>query len=397
MSPTEKPPGLLPARHAGPLLAAAVLCWSFLVLFALWQWRHGPNALDLGQHYTAGLAWSRGDQSVLYRDFAFGHYEPDLKGDPSRGVDRFNYVYSPLVAWAASGFVSLPLGVWMAAWTVLSLAAFIAACRIWREALAPPPGAWLFAAGAPSLAFALYTFQNTTLTLLILASASLLFQRGALWSGGLLLSCQFYRPTLLPWCLVLLVLTGHWRAAAGLACGLAVWMGGSLAVGGWELNADWLGALRTMSAGEQVQPFEGNISWRGFLCSVWGTGPTDWIQPLVLGAGAATLAALGIRWWLLRRPRPEPLTALWMAVGIWALLSPYVAHYDWLLTLPLIGLAARWPLAGRAFAWWACGAAALSGFFTGISIVAPLATLWLIREWAATTAHQRSASGSRTR
>ena len=352
------------------------LVWA--VLIWMWtggeegKWRGGAiKGTDLRQHELAGRLWNEGQRELLYRDHQFGKaFGPD---DPQ--LERFNYVYSPFVAWTASWFDNWSRESRYLGWWLVSVAALAASIGLWTRAFPEEKltaSDWAYVFGCPSLFFILTAFQNTTLTLLAVVSGILLLRRGLPLAAGLALAGSLYKPSLAPYIGLMLLVAGHWKAVAGLVFGGICWIAACLACGGWDLTVLWAEALAGMLNGGQITNPKTNVSMVGFVETVGLPRPIGWI----LGIG--TLG--GCAYWLRLCPRP-PEAAVFCGLLAWLLGASYVPHYEWLLGLPLLALHRAW-LYSPGWTWWLLGLLAFaSGIAAGVSMVAPACVLWLLVSW----------------
>jgi hypothetical protein len=224
----------------------------------------------------------------------------------------------------------LPYLVALALWLGAPL---IALTRLLRRLLPhplAPVGVLIF----PATAQCLISGQNGILSAALLAGGLLrLATRPA--QAGALFGLLSYKPQLAVAVFAALLFGRHWRAlGAALATALAL-AAASLAAFGWE---SWRIGLATLGTARQALE-TGQIAWDR-LVTVFGAAR-------LAGAGITAayalqslvaLAALGMLWWVWRRPAPLALRGSALALAI-PLTTPYAFQYDLvLLLLPLAWL-----------------------------------------------------------
>jgi len=359
---------------AGLLLAVVVLGNLVFGQKTTWAWG-GIKCGDLVQHYGAGLLWSEGRIEELYRGFRFGSFlntwtqELDPGAGPGR-MERFNYVYAPLVAWTASAATAWDYGTWVNAWLVLSLAAWIGAflcLRAWVPNVFRLDFTTLVLYfGFPAFYWGLVPGQNTALTLAIACSALLLQARARPLAAGLVMGCAFYKPQLMPALFLFMACGGHARFCAGLALGNLAWLGLGGLLCGVPAHHYWLESLADMARGLQFQKPGMNQSWSGLLPGIPLLGP-------VLALGIPVAAGC----WMRGRLGPAPALACALAAGLAA--APYLGYYELLLGVPWWWWTFRkHGGTSAAVLYYILAWAAVAGLLLQQSITAPLLTLWLV-------------------
>lgn len=360
---------------AGTLMAVVVLGNLWFGQGATWAWG-GIKCGDLVQHYGAGLMWNGGRGADLYQDFQLGAFLNQWRAamDPSstgESLRNFNYVYAPLVAWISAACTRWDYSVWIQAWLALSLAAYAGAfvlLRLWApRAFTCDFFTLALFAGFPSFYFALVPGQNTPLTLAIAAGSLLLLARERPAWAGLVFSCAFYKPQIMPAVLLVMAVAGFPRFCAGLVLGNLAWLGLGWALCGTEVHLGWLQSLLGMTDGTQFQKSGMNQSWAGLLAFLPHAGPV---------IGLAVPALVGGH---LRRTGQEAAPALACALATGLASSPYVGYYEVLLGLPW----AWWTFRngggrGSIVLFYACAWIAVGGLFWQTGIAAPFLTAWLV-------------------
>jgi hypothetical protein len=371
--------------------ASGLFFLLFLTALTFWNWFAGSTTTwatgarkggDLTQHWAAAHFVATGDWNRLYSGYHLGewinewHENQGLGPDTGGRLERFNYVYSPFIAWISTFFLGGSFFPLLTAWTLACVAFHLAALYLLQRDTSPSlsrPEWWMFALGFPSFFYILIPAQNTTLTLLIVAAAGAAWQRGRFAGAGLILSCAFYKPQLMPFLFLGILLTGRYRAAAGLVAGNLIWLGLGLLICGFEPHLLWLRNLTTMGDGGQFVLHGLNQSWTGFFLSL---APPEADRPLQLAGFVLGTALLSWTAWQLRRTD----AALYGILAAWLLASPYTGHYELLLALPL------WIRASQGFTtpsfstlllpWIAFFS--IMGLVYKISWTAPILTLWLV-------------------
>jgi len=358
------------------------------------HWNGGGLMLtDLSQHYAAGMLWKEGEQRSLYRDYKLGEWltvwkqhQAHAEGD-TVGVNHFNYVYCPLVAWISSGLTRFSFGTWARVWLVLCCAAYgLSAWLLAHNDAAdlyrrPLPLLWL--AGFPGFFLTLIPGQNTVLTLALLLAAAALLNKRREVLAGLVLSCAFYKPQIMPCIALFMLLCGCWRFSSALAAGSLLWLLPGLVLCGWKSHFYWMQSLQDMAAGRQFVKPGLNQSWCGFLQDLAPGSGTP--LPGALAAVLSLLTLLGAVFLVrkkCRQPHWQPAWTLYVAFTVWLLASPYVGHYELLLGLPwwmVLLVRFDWDLRHGLLlaAFWIAGLFSIAGLCLHVSGTAPMLALWL--------------------
>lgn len=357
---------------------------------------HGPaKGGDLIQHYAAGNLWRDGQKMDLYTDYRLGKW---INGwYEGHGIldagshDRLNYVYSPLVSQIAAWGAGLPFTVWMPVYLGTSILSYLVGVWLLVRFLIPSrllsDEGMLVAFAFPSFYFTLTPFQTSTITLLIFVAAGCLLKEGRSFLGGLLVSCAFYKPQLMPWLAAFLLLAGNVRAGVGIIIGSALWLGATILFCGWSETMVWLSILRGMAHGEQFVLKGLNQTWTGCL-GEWFTASPSWAGKFgfILGVAIFFWLAWKIRTRWERRDGPWPL---FLGCAAWTVCSTYVGYYEILLTLPCcLGVLCADKLEGRrillTLLLWIFSLFSISGVATSsstghsLNLTAPLITFYLI-------------------
>lgn len=299
-------------------------------------WYHPPGLVNaggsaIGRDFVAPWSASAlalaGHPAEAYDQEAFRAAETETIGAP---VPFIAWFYLPSFLLLVLPLALLPYLVALALWLGAPL---IVLARLLRR-LVPHPLAPVAALIFPATAQCLISGQNGILSATLLAAGLLgLATRPAL--AGVLFGLLSFKPQLAVAAFAALLFGRHWRAlAAALAAALAL-AAASLAAFGWE---SWRIGLATLGTARHALE-TGQIAWDR-LVTVFGAAR-------LAGAGLtaayalqslAALAAIGMLWWVWRRPAPLALRGSALALAI-PLTTPYAFDYDLvLLLLPLAWL-----------------------------------------------------------
>lgn len=347
---------------------------------------------DMKQHWTAARMVEETGFPSLYRDFAFSReITRDFHQDnfaAGRFLDRHDYRYGPWVAWVAWMLRPLPYAGWLAGWLVVSVVLLVAGWWLlrnqWPEQ-AIGPGGWLGLMAFPPTLYALSIYQNAPLTFGIVGSALILAKQGRAGWAGAVLACAHYKPQLLAFLFIGLLLTRQWTAALVLGSVSAAFLMVGLALCGWEAHLAWVQSLIGIMQGIQGDEMATNIPWRGWLATMVPNLHPGMVS--LLANGLLVLSAGFLVAWL-RRERaegrePDLAESLAVTVGWWLVFSPHVKPYDLVLGVPVtLVLLARSGNRWSSWVWMLLWAAGLLGVFSrliGLSLAAlPLTTWWLL-------------------
>ncbi|MEM9399575.1 MAG: glycosyltransferase 87 family protein [Verrucomicrobiota bacterium] len=399
------------------LIFVKVFIFTFLLIFFVYVpinfwlgddlfWANqGAKGGDLLQHYASGVMWEDGKSHDLYRDFKLGdwinQWQRDLWGEQTFGQEErlknFNYVYCPLTAAMASWLLVFDFGTWMSWAFNLGLIYYIMACLFMIKSLkhlpkTPEPLLMvLLLLSFPSIYYALIPLQNTQLTLLLLVLAGISLNRNSPFIAGIIFSCAFYKPQLMPYFCAFSAIALPWRFAAGLISGNVLWLLLGIIICGWESHQLWWASLKDMTSGVQFQRDGLNQSWRGFILSHFSE-TNRFILDIIshtISLVLLTLVALVIR---LKKSKIawRPAYTLYICASIWLLASPYVGHYGILLGLPWWFVVLRqneldannkynkWVRYGLAGLFWLISLLSITGQVSGTNLTAPFLTCWVL-------------------
>ena len=237
-------------------LGAAGLAW-FLVLAAAvtgyWAFgpiRHDPLDNDLtlvfiGARIGLDHGWSHIYSIDLQRQL-FAQLRP---GIPFGDGERF--LSPPPMAWLTSPLTVMGAAGAFYAWSVISMAALVAAWRLAAPGAGLTRWLWLLAALAwyPVL-YSLSLGQPALLIVLIVAAAWWLAEHGRPYLAGIVLGLSAIKPQLTLAVPAVLLVAGHWRIAASWAVTVALLAGLSLLV----IGAQGLSDYRSLLAEAQLLP-----------------------------------------------------------------------------------------------------------------------------------------------
>lgn len=409
----------------------AVVYWMMSQGAAPMYWKGGGvKGGDLAQHYAAGQFWKEGRLEELYRGYHLGdynnkwlgglhseymsrHYDeeardnPKLQELPPRPIQQnhFNYVYSPLVAWLCSLAADFDFLSWIRFWVGIIVFTYLVGMVLqqWKvtqhhqEFWEDPSltiASTLAILAFPSSWYTIIAFQNTSLSLLIFVSASLLMNHRLPIIAGLVASCACYKPQYMPYLVLFMLMRWQWKFIIGLAAGGVFWGVAGFLAAGWEAHLFWLESLREMSAGTQFQRDGLNQSWAGFFHSLMPEVNRKALSMTAQAIGFVITA--GCAWILFSKKAQnnenwKPGYEIHFAMTLWMLSSPYTTHYALLLGLPwwLIcfhtpaeGLR-RWLLNGLLILFWVISLVSIvgqssQGLLKGMSFSAPFLTIWAV-------------------
>jgi hypothetical protein len=341
-----------PVPLAGLIVVAyaAFLAGSFIAH----AWLVGPDgrplAVDFISFWAAGRLALAGEAASAY-DFA-AHHAAELAatGVPFEGY--YSWYYPPTFFLLMAPVAALPYVPALVAWSLASLAGFLAAIRL----VLPRRGAIVLAAAVPVVLWNFSVGQNGFLSAGLMAAALALIDRRPV-VAGLLIAGLTYKPqfgVLIP---LALACGGYWRVFLSAVLASLALAGLSLIVFG---IAPWQGFLGSIRVAYQTILVD-NLIGAEKLQSVFGL-----VRLLGAGAEAAWIAQyalavplalfVGWVWW---RPCPVDLKAAALAAAT-ALVTPYALIYDLVILIVPVAFLAR------------------SGLSRGEAIAALLACLFLL-------------------
>jgi hypothetical protein len=325
-----------PLRFAGLFaLFLASACWLVGGLGTSW-WQHPPGLVNaagsaIGRDFVA--AWSAsalalgGHPAAPYDQAIFRAAEAQTIGAP---VPFIAWFYLPSFLLLVLPLAMLPYLVALALWLGTPL---VALARLIRR-IAPHPLAPVAALLFPGTAQCLISGQNGIISAALIAGGLInLEKRPAL--TGVLFGLLSFKPQIAVAAFAALLFGRHWRALASAAAAALALAAASFAVFGlacWRAGVQTLGAARAALEA-------GDIAWDR-LVTVFGAARLAGlgITPAYALQSLAAFAAIGILWWVWRRPARLALRGSALALAI-PLTTPYAFDYDTvLLLLPLLWL-----------------------------------------------------------
>ncbi len=328
-------------------LVAYLTGWSanFQAPRTAWDTLSGGDFL---QFYVAGQLVQAGQADRLYdfnhvRGFQHDKAVIPYDWDPNEfGL----YVYPPFFVWFCLPFSLLPFHVGAVAWLVVMAGCLAAAAGImaWSTPGARPAFGWVLLGCLifrPAV-MSLYTCQNSTLSLLILATCFALLRGGRPMFAGAVFALLAFKPQLTLVIAVGMLGMRQWRFLAGAAIGGLVLFGASLALSP-AATLDYIRLAPTMSKWIDMpgMPLERMSCWYGFWRLALAGHPLIYAQAATAIMSLVTLLPLAQ---ILRRHAQQDqaglafrFAALTVATVV---LSPHLLSYDLtLLLLPLMVLA----------------------------------------------------------
>ncbi|SUA81750.1 Protein of uncharacterised function (DUF2029) [Pandoraea pnomenusa] len=247
--------------------------------------------------------------------------------------DAGHWLYPPPFQWGIQPLSWLSYPAAYAVYVVVSLAAYVAAVRIWRGQSGWP---WLVALAFPGLWIALLAGQNSLVTLLLMCVA-LTYGGSRPSLAGLCGGLLVIKPQLALLLPLWWICAGQWRALTTMVVVGAVACGLSMAWAGWPLWRAFFLAVARFNT-EVVQQGAGGI---------WHAMPTVFAMARLHGVGLSgayvlyaviALPSVLFTAWLWTTPAPPALRVA-AATTATLLAQPYLLYYElaWLV-VPLMGL-----------------------------------------------------------
>lgn len=299
-----------------------------------------PLARDYSAFYVAGkIANERSFVSVYDLKLQTEQYHELLPKEPADA--QLPYVNPPFALLVFSLLSRLPYAWAFAAWLVISLGLY--AAGLWlllRTSTRLPPYARTTAlslalAFAPFLVYCWGLGQLTSVGFFCLALAIYLERSGRPLLCGLALSLCLYKPPLLILVVPMLVLTGRFRALAGLLTGTVALIAVSALLVGWQGLQFYATVLHNFqqwkATANTVSQTSLYVDLRTAFKLFIDAHPASQIVVLAVYVGGLLLLAWS--WWRVRRhPLAWALTITWSLV-----LNVYTPLYDAaLLVIPAV-------------------------------------------------------------
>ncbi|HUS16741.1 MAG TPA: glycosyltransferase family 87 protein, partial [Chloroflexia bacterium] len=249
LAPSAHPPRRwLRPGFAGRLARAGCLTVvvGYVVLAGLTVARRGgPLPFVVGTDLVAILTGARileqGQPELLYDRGAEAAAQTEILRQAGLGPIRLlPYLHPPFEALVLAPLHAAGLsypGIF-ACWVLLGLTALAGSLVLLAGAWPLPPGTGrlgvLAVASFLPVFVAVLLGQNSGILVLAWAGASVFLRRGADGRAGALLALAAIKPQALPVLLLVLLITGRWRALAGFAVALGVPLVATLPLLGWD-------------------------------------------------------------------------------------------------------------------------------------------------------------------
>lgn len=320
---------------------AAVIFWGLWLLdVCAGAWLHRPEKTDLAglvvgadfvEFQAAGETLLEGKSETLYDRPAQRARQDRIAGTHRGGY--IDFVYPPFVAIPFAALARLPYLAAFAVYTLANLALLAGCLRLSGE---PSLGALLVVMSwFPVFAAASYG-HFTSLTMLLVAGAFVLWRRGDFFLAGLVFGLTAYKPNLMLGVSLLFLLDGRraWKALAGEA--LAV-LGLALVSVAAMPAASRAYVHALLHDAPALQAGAGSLFVKEHTIHVlFGVLLPDHplaVRALTLVSQGAAVAAFIALW--RRRPAPEVAFAFAVVLALW--LTPYLIVYDLgLLVIPAL-------------------------------------------------------------
>jgi len=283
---------------------------------------------DFFHFYAAGRLLLEGRGHELYDMRAQQDAQRRILDDPT-----FNklalYINPPTLAAAIAPLSALPYAVAFTLYSLLMLAAFLAAMHRLRPWLPALHSQW---ATVVMLGLCFYPIvrtitggQNTALTLLLLCGAYAALREGKALQAGLWIGLLGYKPQMALLLSLLLAFRRQWRCVGAAAIVAVVHYGVGAIFCGFRWPMEMIDALERYRPLETIASGYSHISWME-VCRFSMSEPwSHWSgSALVLSTAVLTL------WfWRRARPREANFAVHWaMAIPATLLISPHAQFYD---------------------------------------------------------------------
>jgi hypothetical protein len=308
---------------------------------------------DYVQFDVASRIVRAGAQDRLY-DFP---YQVEFEHDPARMPVTLSphtlaiYIYPPFFVWFCLPFSYLPFRAGASAWALFMSGCLIAALRVLLRTTTRGQGAFGYAllASVPFLPtlMSIYSCQNATLSLLILAATYALLREGRAMTAGSVFALQAFKPQLTLVIAAAMLYKRQWRfVLGGLLGGLALLLA-SLLISP-KATADYLTLGPTMARWIDMpgMPLDGMACWQGFWRLLIGHRPLAQAQVAAAISSLLTLIPLarGLLGPLDTTSVRFPSQFAALVLGT-ILISPHLLYYDLtLLLIPMVLAAGSRPV-----------------------------------------------------
>ena len=241
----------------------------------------------------------------------------------------FPWFYPPFFLLVAAPFALLSYVPALFLWVGATLAAYLAAIR----AILPRGAAVVAALAAPTVCGNVVTGQNGLLTAALLGGGLVLLEPRP-WLAGALLGLLAYKPQFALLIPLALIGAGRWPALAAAAATVAVAVGVSTALFGWDAWTAFLAAQGVAADRVLMNGGIGMFKIQSVYAALRLLGAANGLAWLGQGIVAA-VTAFGVLW-LWRRPVSFSLKAAALATAV-LIVTPYLLIYD--LTVLTVALA----------------------------------------------------------
>ncbi len=312
---------------------------------------HGhPIGADFIDPWAASWLTLQGHPAAVYEVARLWAVEKAAVTYPGVGYAGFHY--PPMYLLIVLPLALIPYTVSLAAWSVATLAAYVAVMwMIDRE----HDALWL-AIAFPGVFVNLTCGQNGFLTVAILGGALLAIDRRPILAG-MLFGLMSYKPQYAVLIPLFLIATGRWRTLIAAAVTVAAFAALSLVVFGTQTWQAFFGSISFTRhvVLEQGGSGFGKLQSAFAAMRLWGFG----VNASYAMQAAVSLASAIAAVWIWRRTINPRLQAAALATGV-MLMSPYMMDYDLVvLALPIAWLALLglqsgfipWEKSILAFAW----------------------------------------------
>lgn len=287
---------------------------------------------DFMQFYLAGTLLREGHLDRLY-DLQFQQsFQLQQGWVPFQWSDGAVslFVYPPQVAILFEPLSYLPYPSALLIWTGISVACFVAwfelTLRSFPELRPYRGGLLLLLLLYMPLVHAIYSAQNSTVSLLLVGASGLLFRRRADLGAGVCLSLLMFKPQLVPVFLLTALLLKRFRLLSGFMLG-AIVQGLAVLVRSPGLFGSYAAAARTL--GDWIlmpgMPTANMSCLQGLWFNLLGPEKIELVRQLTLVSSCITL---GLVAFAVIRDKSEPLRSWHIATLGAILVSPHLLHYD---------------------------------------------------------------------
>jgi alpha-1,2-mannosyltransferase len=338
--------GLIPwLRDANWLTRERVAAWGIvllveellLVLFAA-LWLRGvmvevtaPSSTDFVSFYAAGKLTLAGTPALAYDQIA--HHLAEQQAT-AFGVPYMLFIYPPVFLFLCSGLAAVP---YLAAFAVFQLVTLGMFVGVMHRVLREKGWAWL----PPLLAFpaVFWTIglgQNAFLTAALFGGFTLLIDVRPV-VAGILLGMLCYKPHFGLLAPIALVAGQHWRAFFGASFTIALLIGTSIMLFGWETWDAYFAAF----AGSREIYTSGQVAFAGMVTPFAAVRLLGFDSGYAYAVQAITTLAMACLVTFIWRPGVSQALRCACLLAATLLAVPLALIYDMLLGLVAIGWLVR--------------------------------------------------------